>query len=184
MTEIGEKRAFLAIFEAKIFLGYWNSKDFLNKLSPMLWGRESNISYLDFREETSGLCMIWHFYFTQSLQTLVMGLNILPLSIIFQWRVYGTAGLFSFKVYLWLMKIDMSICQYSKIKQAENSLQSWSSENGKIAVLHYGLKLQWYLTWNRDWRYGMVWYGLIWGSDEFIHEEISIMDYNELSWLA
>ena len=31
-------------------------------------------------------------------------------------------------------------------KQAENGLQSQSSENGKTAVWHYGLKLQWYLT--------------------------------------
>ena len=31
-------------------------------------------------------------------------------------------------------------------KQAENGLQSRSSENGKTSVWHYGLKLQWYLT--------------------------------------
>ena len=29
-----------------------------------------------------------------------------------------------------------------RVKQAENGLQSRSSENGKIAVWHYGLKLQ------------------------------------------
>ena len=84
-----------------------------------------------------------------------------------------------------------------KKKQAENGLQSRSSENGKTAVWHYGLKLQWYLTGDRDWRYGMVWYGLVWFwfdfvgivwyggghmTSEFIHEEISIMDYNGLSW--
>ena len=46
-------------------------------------------------------------------------------------------------------------------KQAENGLQSRSSENGKTAVLHYGLTLQWYLTGDRDWRYGMVWYGFV-----------------------
>ena len=42
-------------------------------------------------------------------------------------------------------------------KQAENGLQSRSSENGRTAVWHYGLKLQM--------------------TGEFIHEEISIMDY-------
>ena len=46
-------------------------------------------------------------------------------------------------------------------KQAENGLQSRSSENGKTAVWHYGLKLQWYLTGHRDWRYGMVWFGFV-----------------------
>ena len=46
-------------------------------------------------------------------------------------------------------------------EQAENGLQSRSSENGKTAVWHYGLKLQM--------------------TSEFIHEEISIMDYNGLS---
>ena len=35
-------------------------------------------------------------------------------------------------------------------KQAKNGLQSRSSENGKTAVWHYGLKLQWYLTGDRD----------------------------------
>ena len=47
-------------------------------------------------------------------------------------------------------------------KQAENGLQSRSSENGKTAVWHYGLKLQRYLTGDRDWRFGTVWYGLVW----------------------
>ena len=41
-------------------------------------------------------------------------------------------------------------------KQAENGLQSRSSENGKTAVWHYGLKLQWYLTGDREWIYGRV----------------------------
>ena len=44
-------------------------------------------------------------------------------------------------------------------------------------------------TGDRDLRYGMVWYsfgGIVWYgggqmTSEFIHEEISIMDYNELS---
>ena len=69
-------------------------------------------------------------------------------------------------------------------KQAENGLQSRSSENGKTPVWHYGLKLQWYLTGDRDWRYGMVWYRGRGGqmTSEFINEEISIMDYNGLSW--
>ena len=47
-------------------------------------------------------------------------------------------------------------------KQAENGLQSRSSENGKTAVWHYGLKLQRYLTGDRDWRFGTVWYSLVW----------------------
>ena len=90
--------------------------------------------------------------------------------------------------------------RFKKIKkQAENGLQSWSSENGKTAVWHYGWKLQWYLTRDRDWRYGMVWwYGLLWFglvllvclvwggvvhmTGAFIHEEISYIDYNGLSW--
>ena len=46
-------------------------------------------------------------------------------------------------------------------KQAENGLQSRSSENGMTAVWQYGMKLQWYLSGNRDWRYGMVWYGFV-----------------------
>ena len=46
-------------------------------------------------------------------------------------------------------------------KQAKNGLQSRSSENGKTAVWHYGLKLQLYLTGDRDLRYGMVL--LVWG---------------------
>ena len=47
----------------------------------------------------------------------------------------------------------------------------------------------------KDW-YGLVWYGMVWYgfvgivwyggggqmTSEFIHEEISIMDYNGLSW--
>ena len=40
-------------------------------------------------------------------------------------------------------------------KQAENGLQSRSSENGKTAVWHYGLKLQWHLTGDIEW-FGMV----------------------------
>ena len=40
------------------------------------------------------------------------------------------------------------------------------------------------ITGDRDWRFGMVW--LVWGGEgqmtsKFIHEEISIMDYNGLS---
>ena len=72
-------------------------------------------------------------------------------------------------------------------KQAENGLQSRSSENGKIAMWHYGLKLQWYFIGDKAWRYGMVWFGIVWYgggqiTTEFVHEEISIMDYNRLSW--
>ena len=29
------------------------------------------------------------------------------------------------------------------------------------AKLHYGLKLQWYLTGGRDWRFGIVWFGML-----------------------
>ena len=63
------------------------------------------------------------------------------------------------------------------LKQAENGLQSRSSENGKTAVWHYGLKLQWYVTGDRDWRFEIVWYGFVgivwyWGGD-----------YNGLSWI-
>ena len=40
------------------------------------------------------------------------------------------------------------------------------------------------ITGDRDWRFGMVW--LVWGGEgqitsKFIHEEISIMDYDGLS---
>ena len=78
-------------------------------------------------------------------------------------------------------------------KQAENGLQSRSSENGKTAVWHYGLKLLWYLTGDRGWRYGMVWFGfvgIVWygGGGSWLalmtdmDDEISIMDYNGQSW--
>ena len=50
-----------------------------------------------------------------------------------------------------------------QFKQAENGLQLWSSKNGKIAVWHYGLKLQG--GWSRpawmigmdDWHRWLVW---------------------------
>ena len=67
-------------------------------MNHRLWGQELNISDLEFRKEASGLCMICHFSFRHSLQTLVIGLKILPLSMIFQWRVYGIAGLLSFRL--------------------------------------------------------------------------------------
>ena len=38
-------------------------------------------------------------------------------------------------------------------KQAENGLQSRSSENGRTAVWHYGLILH---------GFGIIWYGLVW----------------------
>ena len=58
--------------------------------------------------------------------------------------------------------------------------RKWQDSSGS-AVWHYGLKLQWYLTGHRGWRYGMVWYGFVgivcygqgWG-------EISIMDYTHV----
>ena len=99
-----------------------------------------------------------------------------------------------------ISRVEVQTCYYKLIlgfnweisgKQAENGLQSRSSENGKTAVWHYGLKLQWFLTGDRDSRYGMVWYGfvgIVWYggwcqmTSEFIHEEISTMDYNGLSW--
>ena len=52
----------------------------------------------------------------------------------------------------------------------------------KMAVQHQGLKLQLYLTGDRDWRYGMVWYGLIlFGSYMKRFQSWTIMDYHELS---
>ena len=71
-------------------------------------------------------------------------------------------------------------------KQAENGLQSRSSKNGRTAVWHYGLKLLEIESWDMIW-FGMILYsfvGIVWygGTSEFIHEEISIMDYNGLSW--
>ena len=71
-------------------LAYWN-------VNHLLCGQELNISVREFREQASGLCIICHFSFRHSLQTLVTGLKILPLSMIFQSRVYGIAGLLSFK---------------------------------------------------------------------------------------
>ena len=64
------------------------------------------------------------------------------------------------------------------------------------AVWHYGLKLQWYLIGDRDWRYGMVWYGFVgivlYGGRGGIRWLVSscmkrfqswtIIDYHELSW--
>ena len=40
----------------------------------------------------------------------------------------------------------------------------YSCDLPKMAMWHYGLKLQLYLTGDRDWRfwYGLVWYGLVW----------------------
>ena len=67
------------------------------KVNHCLCGQELNISVREFREQASGLCIICHFSFRHSLQTLVTGLKILPLSMIFQSRVYGIAGLLSFK---------------------------------------------------------------------------------------
>ena len=39
---------------------------------------------------------------------------------------------------------------------------AYSRDLPKMAVWHYGLKLQWYLTADRNWRFGMVWQGLVW----------------------
>ena len=38
---------------------------------------------------------------------------------------------------------------------------AYSRDLPKMAVWHFGLKLQWYLTGDRDWRFGMVWYGFV-----------------------
>ena len=38
---------------------------------------------------------------------------------------------------------------------------AYSHDLPKMAVLHYGLKLQWYLTGDRDRRFGMIWYDLV-----------------------
>ena len=43
------------------------------------------------------------------------------------------------------------------LKQAENGLQSRSSENGSVA-----LWIEIAVTGDRDWRFGFVWYGLVW----------------------
>ena len=47
----------------------------------------------------------------------------------------------SFNVFSELPKLLYLMINLKK-KQAENGLQSQSSENGKLAVWHYGLKLQ------------------------------------------
>ena len=39
---------------------------------------------------------------------------------------------------------------------------AYSRDFPKMAVWHYGLKLQLYLTGDRDWRFGIVWYSLVW----------------------
>ena len=44
----------------------------------------------------------------------------------------------------------MKLREAVKKNQAENGLQSRSSENGKTAVWHYGLKLLRYLAGDRD----------------------------------
>ena len=43
------------------------------------------------------------------------------------------------------------------VKQAKNGLQSQSSENGSVA-----LWIEIAVTGDRDWRFGFVWYGLVW----------------------
>ena len=76
-------------------------------------------------------------------------------------------------------------------KQAKNGLQSQSYKNGSVALwIEIAVIL--------NWRYRLnIWYGLVWfgmellvyfgmgggqmTTSEFIHEEISIMDYNRLS---
>ena len=63
-------------------------------------------------------------------------------------------------------------------KQAKNGLQSRFSENGSVA-----LWIEMILNWEIE-TGDMVWYGetgdMIWYGEtsEFIHEEISIMDYD------
>ena len=55
---------------------------------------------------------------------------------------------------------------------------AYSRNLPKMAVWHYGLKLQLYLTGDTYWRFGMVWliyFGMGVGgqmTSEFIHEEI------------
>ena len=65
--------------------------------------------------------------------------------------------IFQFKLRQKLLKVAVSLAIDERwfMKQAENGLQSWSSKNGKTAVSHYGLKLQWYLTGDIEWL-GMV----------------------------
>ena len=45
-----------------------------------------------------------------------------------------------------VVKVMKVVLKLKTEKQAENGLQSRSSENGKTAVWHYGLKLRRYLT--------------------------------------
>ena len=52
-----------------------------------------------------------------------------------------------------LIKISLQKCQ-NYCKQAENGLQSRSSENGSVALW---IEIEVIL----DWRFGMVWYGLV-----------------------
>ena len=48
-------------------------------------------------------------------------------------------------------------------QQAENGLQSRSSENGKTAVCHCGLILHGFgMIWYGLVRFGKVWYGMEW----------------------
>ena len=53
------------------------------------------------------------------------------------------------------VKADSELQMPSKNKPK----MAYSRDLPKMAVWHYGIKLQWYLTGDRDWRYGMVWYG-------------------------
>ena len=74
------------------------------------------------------------------------------------------------KVYIFNFYLKLKycylICSLGKpSKTSQNGLQSRSSKNGMTAVWHYGLKLQWYLTGDKDWWNSMVWYeivGLVW----------------------
>ena len=64
---------------------------------------------------------------------------------------------------------------------------AYSRDLPKMAVWHYGLKLQWYLTGYRYWRYSMVWYGLVWFWFDFVGIVWywgggTIMDFHGLSW--
>ena len=73
-------------------------------------------------------------------------------------KVVGCLGLNQILMPCTILHVTKLCVSY---EQAENGLQSRSSENGM--TWHYGLKLQWYLTGDRGWRYGIIWYGLVWG---------------------
>ena len=58
---------------------------------------------------------------------------------------------------------------------------AYSCNLPKLAVWHYGLKLLLYLTGDRDWRFGMVWYGLVWYVYSFFTIVIGSKNYPKMT---